>query len=193
MRIISGKHRGRSIMLPKDGKIGGKTIRPTSDFAREGIFNILTHGKFNGGENLLPDARVLDVCAGTGAFGLEAISRGAANATFIEKERDIAELIRNNIERFGEVANCRILQTDATQLPIANTAFNLVFVDPPYSLGIVPAILLALHSQNWMENSTIVVVEHDERDTIPYTEYFALRDSRRYGRAVVDFLVYTKS
>ncbi len=191
MRIISGKHRGRTIMLPKDGKINGKAIRPTSDFAREGIFNILTHGKFNGGENVILDAQALDVCAGTGAFGLEALSRGAAHVTFIEKEREIAELIRSNTERFGELANSKVYQTDATQLPKASATFNLVFIDPPYSLGLIPAIVKGLHEQGWLEAGAILVVEHDERDVVSYPEYYALKDSRRYGRAIVDFLIYS--
>lgn len=193
MRIISGKHRGRTIMLPKDGKVGGKTIRPTSDYAREGIFNILAHGKFNEGADVLIGARVLDVCAGTGAFGLEALSRGAECAAFIDKGRDVTELIRGNVERFGETTASRIIQADATELPRAPATYNLAFVDPPYSLGLIPTILYSLHMQHWLEDGAIVIAEHDERETITLPECFSVLDTRRYGRAAIEVLKYNNN
>lgn len=193
MRIISGKHRGRTIMLPKDGKVGGKTIRPTSDFAREGIFNILSHGKYSDGENALIGARVLDVCAGTGAFGLEALSRGAGIATFIDSNRDVTELIRANVERFGEAQASHILHADAAHLPMANQRYNLIYVDPPYSLGLIPSILKSLHAGKWLEDGALVIAEHDERDVVPVPEYFSLLDSRKYGRAIMTLMRYGAS
>lgn len=190
MRIIAGKHRGRTIMLPKDGKIGGKLIRPTSDFAREGIFNILTHGKFSEGENVLTGARVLDVCAGTGALGLEALSRGAQHVMFIDNNRDIAELIRSNIQRFGESGACKVMTAEATDLPPAPATYTLAFIDPPYSLGLIPAILKSLDVKNWLEKEALVIAEHDERETLTPPPHFDLLESRRYGRAIMSLFRY---
>src|SRR5687768_3530367 len=103
MRIITGKHRGRKIEIGPDN---GKTIRPTSDMAREAIFNILIHGKFGLDYPVIDEAKVLDLYCGTGAFGLEALSRGAARVTFIDKSRDSIAIARYNAGVMKEEANC---------------------------------------------------------------------------------------
>src|SRR5271156_2633670 len=112
MRIISGKHKGRRIELGKD--VGD--IRPTSDFAREAIFNILAHGKHGLNGHTFDGQRVLDVFCGTGAFGLEALSRGAAEVTFIDQAREAITTVRHNAERLHETDNVDFLLADATRL-----------------------------------------------------------------------------
>src|SRR5688572_33512066 len=129
MRIVAGRFRGASLATPK-----GQDIRPTSDRVREAAFNILAHGL----EADIAGARVLDLFAGTGAFGLEALSRGAAFALFVEDDLAARSAIRTNAERLGVLGRTRIFRRDATDLgPIGNVApFDLVFSDPPYRQGL---------------------------------------------------------
>ncbi|HEY4220467.1 MAG TPA: RsmD family RNA methyltransferase, partial [Myxococcota bacterium] len=126
MRIIAGKNRGRKLEAPD-----GSTVRPTSDRAREALFDILTHGRFAEGP-VYEDALVLDAFAGTGAFGLEALSRGARFAAFMEKDRVARGALAANVAALGETAHAAVLSADATKPPRATGACGLVFLDPPY-------------------------------------------------------------
>ena len=184
MRIITGKHRGRRIEI---GPEGSKQIRPTSDFAREAIFNILTMGKMG---NVVADARVLDVYCGTGALGLEAISRGAAHATFIDKSRDSIAVARHNAVSMKEDANCAFFQQDGTNLGKAREAYPLVFVDPPYSLKLIEPSLKSLIAGGWLADDAIVVIEYDQKDTVTLPESLEQLYERRYGRAIIQVLKY---
>lgn len=185
MRIISGKHKGRRIDLGADN---GKTIRPTSDFARESIFNILAHGKLGLDEHPFIDKRVLDVFSGTGAFGLEALSRGAKHVTFIDHARDALTIAKENAARMHELDNCQFMLADATKLAKAREPYALIFLDPPYSKGLIPPTLAALKAGGWIAKDGIVITEHDEKENITFPDGYTTINSRRYGRAVITLL-----
>jgi 16S rRNA (guanine966-N2)-methyltransferase len=185
MRIIAGKHKGRRIEL---GKELGPDIRPTSDFAREAIFNILTHGKHGLNGHTFDDKRVLDLFCGTGAFGLEALSRGAAHVTFIDQSREAIATARHNAQRIGEEAQVDFVLANATRLSKARAPFDLIFLDPPYFSKLIPPTLESLHGGGWLAQDGTVVIEHDAKEVIPLPESFTKVDERKYGRAVVELL-----
>ena len=184
MRIISGKHKGRRIEVSKE--MGD--IRPTSDFAREAIFNILTHGKSGLNGHSFTDKHVLDVFCGTGAFGLEALSRGAAKVTFIDQSREAIAIAKHNAERMHEESNVEYILTDASKLSRARRAYDLVFLDPPYFKKLIPPTLTSLREGGWIAQDAVIVVEHDAKETLALPEGFEKLDERRYGRAVVELI-----
>ena len=185
MRIISGKHKGRRVELVKEA---ADVVRPTSDFAREAIFNILIHGKHSQNGQSFIDRNVLDVFCGTGALGLEALSRGAAHVTFIDASRDALANARYNATKMKETDNTDFLLTDATKLPKARKRFSLIFLDPPYFGKMIEPSLLSLKNGGWIEEDGLMVVEHDAKDKVAYPEGFEMVDERRYGRAVINLL-----
>lgn len=180
MRIVAGEWRGRSIAtLPA----GDRTIRPTSDRAREAIFAILLSNY-----GLPTDAHVLDLCCGTGALGLEALSRGAAHCAFIDNTTAALALVRATVEKFGADARVQILKADAANLPPADTPFNLIFCDPPYNKGIIPAALAGLAARNYLAPDALLVLETAADEMLELPEGFALDDERKYGAAKVGFV-----
>jgi len=184
MRIIAGKHKGRRIEVGKDAT----TVRPTSEFAREAIFNILNHSKHTQGENPFIGKPVLDVFCGSGALGLEALSRGAASVTFIDNAREAIATVRHNTTRMNELENADFLSMDATKLPRSRKIYSLVFLDPPYFSKLIVPTLESLRAGVWIEAGSLLIVEHDEKETITLPEGFALLDERRYGRAKVSLI-----
>ena len=174
MRIVGGKHRGRVITAPP-----GRKVRPTADRVRESVFNILSHGL---GDDAPPidGARVLDGFAGTGAMGLEALSRGADHATFMDI--DIAPC-RANVEALGEAARCEIVRADCFYPPPAPAPAVLVFIDPPYGEKRALAALIALDEAGWIAAGAICVVETGGQEEIALTPEFTGLDDRRYGAA----------
>ena len=152
MRIVGGRLRGRALVAPRS-----QAIRPTADRLREALFNILTHayGDPVGG------ARVLDLFAGTGALGLEAMSRGAAFALFVDDGAEARALIRQNVEALGLAAATRIFRRDATKLGLVHPveALSLAFLDPPYGQGLAEKALLSAREGNWLTDDALIVVE----------------------------------
>lgn len=189
MRIISGKHKGRRIDLLKDA--GGK-VRPTSEFAREAIFNILSHGKLSADGHGFVEKNVLDLFCGTGAFGLEALSRGAASVTFVDSSREAIASAHHNAERMHELDNVEFLQTNATKLGRARKTYSLIFIDPPYFEKLIPATLLALNSGEWIAPDALLVIEHDSKEIIEIPTMFEVVDQRKYGRATIELLKLAK-
>ena len=183
MRIISGKHRGRRIQMHE-----GKEIRPTSGRTREAIFNILTHADF--AENKLAGGRVVDIFCGSGALGLEALSRGADHITFVDRNPQSLSLARENTERFGEIENARFIRNDSTQLPPAPIPCSLAFADPPYNKGKAIPALKSLHENGWLEDGAIVVLEISEHDVVDTPAPYTLEDERKYSKSRVLFLRY---
>src|SRR5438876_8300 len=182
MRIVAGKHRGRRIAAPP-----GDAVRPTSERARDALFNILAHGRFAPAP-IFEDARVLDVFAGTGAFGLEALSRGARFATFIEKDRAAREALAANIKALGESGRTRLLAVDATLPPRADGPYDLVFLDPPYRSGLAAAALEALARTGWLSPDALVIVELAARSDFEPPAGFETLEKRRYGAGRLVFL-----
>ena len=180
MRIVGGRFRGRALKGP-----ASDAIRPTSDRLRETIFNILAHGY----ADPVAGARVLDLFAGTGAMGLEALSRGAAFALFVDESAGARGLIRENIETLGVGGQSRLFRRDATRLgPAApNEPFSLVFCDPPYGKGLGERALGSCANGGWLAKDTLVVVEEAGDATVKWPEGFALIEARDYGEAQVLF------
>jgi 16S rRNA (guanine966-N2)-methyltransferase len=183
MRIVAGRHRGRRLLAPL-----GETVRPTSDRAREALFNILSHGQIATEDTPFADATVLDAFAGTGALGLEALSRGAAEAVFIEQDREALAILRQNIAALGENARARVVAGDATRPPRAASACALVFLDPPYRSGLAAAALGALDAAGWLAPDALAVVELAALEELKPPARFILLDERVYGAARLVFL-----
>jgi 16S rRNA (guanine966-N2)-methyltransferase len=181
MRIVAGRHRGAALATPK-----GQDIRPTSDRVRESLFNILAHGI--GIE--IAGARVLDLFAGTGALGLEAMSRGASFALFVEESAEARGLIRRNVEAFGLMGATKIFRRDATHLgEIGGMApFDLVFADPPYGRNLGERALTSAVEGRWLAPGAIAVVEESAQTEFPPPAGFTLLDSRAYGGTAIYFL-----
>jgi len=180
MRIIAGKFKGRSLASPLND-----AIRPTSDRNRESLFNIL---KFGMGV-VFDENRVLDLFAGTGALGFEALSRGAAQAVFVEKSPAARALIQQNIENFSLQSQTRILRRDATDIgKIARLRpFNLIFADPPYGQGLGEKALVSALEGGWLSDNAIVILEEVTTATIILPPCFICRDERRYGNSILRF------
>ena len=187
MRIVAGKHRGRRIAAPE-----GHGVRPTSDRAREALFNILEHGRFTAdGTSPLIDVRALDVFAGSGALGLEALSRGAAHVTFIENSATARSALRANAKTLGETVRVTVVQADATKPPAAaGPPCQLVLMDPPYRSGLAAPALAALAERGWLAAGAICVAEISAAETMEAPPGFAPLDERRYGKAKLVFLRY---
>jgi 16S rRNA (guanine966-N2)-methyltransferase len=162
-------------------------VRPTSDRAREALFDILAHGRFGAGP-VYEAARVLDAFAGTGAFGLEALSRGAAEASFIENDRVALRALRANIAALGEEKRAAVLALDALHPPRASAPAALAFLDPPYGADLAAPALAALADAGWFAPDALVVVELSARDRLDPPPGFTLLDERRYGAARLAFL-----
>ncbi len=184
MRIVGGRHRGRVLAAPP-----GSEVRPTSDRARESLFNILEHRGFGaGGGSPIPGARALDAFAGTGALGLEALSRGAAHLTCLDMSRAGCAAISDNAKALGEAARVTVLQADATRPPRAAAACDIVFLDPPYGSGLGGMALAALAEAGWIAEGALAVLEIGAREEAATPAGFELLDERRYGKARILFL-----
>jgi 16S rRNA (guanine966-N2)-methyltransferase len=183
MRIVGGQFKGRAIATPS-----GRDTRPTSDRAREAMFNILAHAPWSAG---IEGRRVLDLFAGSGALGLEAMSRGAAFALFVETDAAARGAIRDNIEALGLFGNTRIHRRDATDLGAKPAGlgepFDLVFLDPPYHKGLGERALAQLVDGGWINADALIVFECAADET-PATPNFETLDARTYGAANVVFL-----
>lgn len=183
MRIVGGSHRGRRLLAPK-----GEAVRPTSDRAREALFNILSHGQFAAEGVPLDGAAVLDAFAGTGALGLEALSRGAASAIFIERDPEALAVLHKNVAALDEGARAKILPGDATHPPRATAPCDIMFIDPPYRSGLAAPALAGLAAAGWMAPKALVVVEVAAREELVLPAGFTHEGERVYGAARLVFL-----
>ena len=209
MRIVAGRHRGRRLEAP-----AGMAVRPTADRTREALFNILTQGKLPwrgpvgrqgvGGQgvaeqgaeghdserrgNPLAGARALDAFAGTGALGLEALSRGAAFVTFMENQAAALAACRNNIALLEETARSQALRCDVLRPPPAPAPCDLVLMDPPYNQGLAAPALAALEAAGWLAPGALAVVELMAKEPLALPEGFEALDERKYGKARLVFL-----
>ncbi len=183
MKIVGGHHRGRPLIAP-----AGELTRPTSGRVREAVFNILTHGiewpGFDG-------ASVLDVFAGSGANGLEALSRGAARATFIDSDGAALATIRRNAARLGEAERVTVLQSDAAQLrrppALASVPASIAFLDAPYGRGLTAPALASLAAHGWLAAGGLAIAEIGAREALVAPPGFSIADDRSWGAARVVF------
>jgi len=184
MRIISGKHRGRRIAAPK-----GMEVRPTTDRCREALFNLLMHGHFE--TSPIIGQPVLDLCCGTGALGLEALSRGAAHATFVDSSKRSLDCTRDNVTALGEQQQARFILTDVQQIPTAPNPVSLVLMDAPYHSGLIAPAYQALVKRGWLKNGTVLAFEHSIKDPFPELEGCEIITQRDYGKTMVTILTRT--
>lgn len=173
MRIIAGRFGGRRLAAPRDAR-----VRPTTDRMRETLFNLLAHGT----PVDLEGVRVADLYAGTGALGLEALSRGATHAAFVENHPASLALLGQNIRDLGVTAETEVLRRDARKLGNASAPFDLVFLDPPYNRDLLPPAIDALREGGWLKPGAIVVAE-TETGLEPAFEGFSALKSRVMGSA----------
>jgi 16S rRNA (guanine966-N2)-methyltransferase len=180
MRIVGGKYRGRILKSPLSN-----AIRPTSDRLRESIFNILVHAY----GDPITDARVLDLFAGTGALGLEAMSRGAKYALFVDKTTEACLLLRENIEMLSLMGVTKFLQRNAEKLGAIGTMepFSLVFCDPPYGKGLAEKSLTSARGKDWLAPSALVVIEESLRAGFKTPEGFEELERRAYDDTEIIF------
>jgi 16S rRNA (guanine966-N2)-methyltransferase len=186
VRIVAGKFRGKHLLSPSDD-----AIRPTSDRAREAIFSIISSRLGASLDGL----RVLDLFAGTGALGLEALSRGAASVVFVDTGAEARGLIRDHIEAFGAGGVAKLLRRDATDLGPAGTLgpFNLVFLDPPYGQGLGEKALATLAAGKWLARDAVIVLEESVNTELNLPPGFVIELRREYGAAAVRLLSYDSS
>lgn len=181
MRIVAGKFRGRPLAAPADQR-----IRPTSDRVREAVFNILAHG-FDG--FAVEGANVIDLFAGTGALGLEALSRGARACLFVEEDAEARGLIRQNIETLQLTGQTRIYRRDATDLGQAGNRepFSLAFIDPPYGKALGEKALASAVGGGWLAAGALIVLEERAGIDIAWPEGCREIEARTWGDTTVHF------
>jgi 16S rRNA (guanine966-N2)-methyltransferase len=185
LRIIAGELKGRKLR-----SVRGTKTRPTAERIREAIFNILAFQ--------IQESTVLDLFAGTGAFGIEALSRGAESVVFVDVDNDSISVLQENIRSFSLESPTKILRWDLTRnlncLGSLRSAFNLIFMDPPYNKNMIEPTLYNLHSSQSMENGARIVVEHSYLEPVLKSQLpFEISDQRRYGKTLVSFLNYKES
>ena len=183
MRIVGGKHKGRPLSAPK-----GKSTRPTSDRARESVFNVLAHGidGFN-----LADANMADIFAGTGALGLEALSRGGGFCTFIESDRDATAILKQNIAALGESKNTKVITLPAQKAPPPpDGAVDIAFLDAPYAKDLSVSALEKLASTGWFKTGSVVVIEISKDEKIELPAEFEIIKEKVSGPALHIFTRY---
>lgn len=182
MRIIAGSARGRTLFAPK-----GLHTRPTQDYVRESLFNIIRRD--------VPDAQVLDLFAGSGALALEALSRGAASAVLADRSRQAIECIRRNAETLGFAEQAAILHGDwravLERMPISGHRFSLVFLDPPYDLIQYAEIAELLRARRLLVDEALIVIEHQKDVILKLSPFFIPKDCRIYGDTAITLFTFT--
>jgi 16S rRNA (guanine966-N2)-methyltransferase len=183
VRVVGGRLKGRNLASP-----ASRDIRPTADRLRESLFNILIHAY----DDPIADARVLDLFAGTGALGIEAVSRGAKFALFIDNGAEARALMRDNVEALGLGGVTKVYRRDATNLGPAHPMepFSLVFLDPPYAKGMAETALISLRDGGWLTPGALLVVEEAKAAAFKAGEGFAELERRIYDDTEFVFLKY---
>ncbi|MEJ8571071.1 16S rRNA (guanine(966)-N(2))-methyltransferase RsmD [Microbaculum marinum] len=181
MRVVGGRFKGLTLATPK-----GHAIRPTSDRLREAVFNILEHSY----DDPVSGARVLDLCAGTGALGIEALSRGARSAVFVDMSAEARALIRRNLEAAGIMGLARISKRDVAHLGPAGQqgGFTLAFLDPPYEKGLADKALAGLSRGGWLAEGALAVVEERAGVELKLPPGYMERERRTYGDSEIRIL-----
>ncbi len=181
MRIVAGRFRGRRLAAPP-----GLAVRPTGERTREALFDVLSRG--TDGARALDGQLVLDAFAGSGALGLEALSRGARQVSFMESQAAALAVLRDNLRQLGAEEACQVLKADVLRPPKAAALVDLVLMDPPYNQGMAEPALTALHAAGWIGPDTLTIVELMAKEPFDPPKGFALSDQRKYGKARLVFL-----
>lgn len=186
MRIVGGRLRGRELTAPTR-KVSA-SLRPTRDRVRESIFNLLLHGNY--ADPPVPEEmRVLDLFAGTGALGIEALSRGADWCTFVDTDPDARALIRSNLAALGLTGSARVWRRDACDLARHHgPPFDLVLLDPPYGSDLIGRALVSAANGGWLADGALAVIEYGTRDSPSVPEEWTALLHRRYGETTLGVL-----
>lgn len=177
MRIIAGQWKGKTLQSPAD-----TSIRPTSERTREALFNVLMHLE----ENPLLGLPVADICCGSGALGLEALSRGASHCSFIDNATAALKLTQANITHVGAGGRAKVIQASAAQMPSALQPVSLVLIDPPYKhLALVQSCHASLRERGWLREGTIISIEHSIKDAPLELDGCELFKQRNYGKSEI--------
>lgn len=193
MRIVAGRFKGRSIKAPQDN-----IARPTMERTRESLFNILlqgdpTNGLIEGrtGQKIIPlvGGAVLDAFAGTGALGLEAVSRGATEAYFMENNRQSLQALESNVRSLRPAVMAEILPFDCLHPPRAPKAMSVIFMDPPYQKGLIPLAIKTLEEQGWVDKTTLIVTERMAKEPLELPEGLLCCSERQYGKNKIAFVM----
>lgn len=182
MRVIGGKYRGLKLQTPSSDH-----IRPTTDRMRESLFNMLEHGTGPG----IRGANVLDLFAGTGALGVEAISRGASHVTFIDKTPKSLKIAQQNFSSLKNEENAEFFQADGTKINSELGDFDIVFIDPPYRKGLITPSLENLYEQKLLNKNSVVIIEFSSGETIELPEYFKELKRKKMGDSTFVILLPT--
>ena len=182
MRIIGGKHRGKKLIAPQTSH-----IRPTTDRMRESLFNMLEHGTGSG----ISGANILDLFAGSGALGLEAISRDAHHVIFIDKDPRSMKLVNQNIDLLNCVDNTSCITKDYENITKSLGKFDLIFIDPPYRKEMITPALKIIHQQNLLNKDGLAIIEYAADEDINFTDHFVQLKLRKMGDATFSILGYT--
>ncbi len=180
MYIVAGKHKGRRIEAPE-----GRAVRPTASRTREAVFNILSHGRYASEDAPLLRGRVADIFCGSGAMGLEALSRGASHVTFVDKSRESLEAVEYNVKHFGETSTTRIIRADSSILPLAPHPHEILLIDPPYNSGLIVGALNTAKAGGWIAPHGVAVVEQAWKEAITIPKGWQQIDERKYGNTRV--------
>lgn len=180
MRIVAGKYKAKQLFVPK-----GQNVRPTLERTREALFSILYSKGIN-----FNDINVLDVFAGTGAFGFEALSRGAKTITFIDK--DVKPVLKNATLFEAEKDKIKIIKADVSNLPYLSEKYNLVFMDAPYEKGLTEIAISSLLKKDLIADNALCLIETQKDENISFPTEFSVCDERNYGIAKIRFFVYKK-
>lgn len=179
MRIIGGTYRGKKLLPPPNN-----TIRPTTDRMRETLFNILEHGS----GPRIRGAKILDLFAGTGALGIEAISRGANHVTFVDKDPKSMKLVKQNAALINCDEKVNFIITDGTSMMSRSDKFDIIFVDPPYNKELITPALNNIYEQNILTQHGLVVIEYATGEEVDITPFFTQVKNRKIGDAIFSVL-----
>ncbi len=182
MRIIGGQFRGRSIAVPNT-----QATRPTMDRTREAVFNMLLNAPWAKGEDgtpLMRGARVLDVFAGSGAYGLEALSHKAAHVTFFDNNRQASQVIESNIAKFQVEPQIKMIFGDVLKIPSGNNTADIAFFDPPYGQGMLDKTITMMRKKEWLSDQTLLVIETESK-TAEIVPKMAVLSERIYGKSKI--------
>ena len=183
MRIVGGELRGRRLTAPR-----GRSLRPTGERVREALFDVLEHGL--GQRAPIAGGRIVDVFAGTGMVGFEALSRGAAHVSFVEQSSEALARLRRSAEQLGLADRITLVRRDATRLGAAAQPNGCAFLDPPYRSGLAAPALRQLAEGGWLEDGALAVLEHSTREVLAPPVGFTVLDTRRYGATKLVFLAF---
>ncbi|MBT7583174.1 MAG: 16S rRNA (guanine(966)-N(2))-methyltransferase RsmD [Kordiimonadaceae bacterium] len=182
MRIIGGKYRGKKLIPPD-----GERIRPTTDRMRETLFNMLEHGSGPG----IRGSKILDLFAGTGALGIEALSRSAAHVTFIDNDPRSMKLIKQNTALIQKPENTTYLTTDSKKINKALGPFDIIFIDPPYNKAMIVPVLTNIHEQELLSQNGNIIIEYPSSENIEIPDYFSEIKSKKMGEASFSILEHS--